>query len=169
MTRSLMMYIVFLAGVVNRISKARSIGWNIQRAWGSKKWTQNLGWKLKWEDTTWIHKRIWDSNTKYIFSFACVVFMHSYILKNFTVFAHLCVIFVKSKRMWARHVSRMGEMRNLYKILAGKPRHRWEESIKQYSRNRVWIGLNWFRIGSRSGNEPSGSLKAGNSFVERQS
>jgi hypothetical protein len=47
---------------------------------------------------------------------------------------------IKSRRMrWAGHVARIGEMRNIYKILAGKPdgkrslgisRCRWEDKIK---------------------------------------
>jgi hypothetical protein len=47
---------------------------------------------------------------------------------------------IKSKRMrWAGHVARMGEGRNVYRILVGKPegkrpldrpRHRWEDGIK---------------------------------------
>ena len=47
---------------------------------------------------------------------------------------------VKSRRMrWAGHMSRMGEVRVLHRILAGKPegkrplgrpRRRWEDSIK---------------------------------------
>jgi hypothetical protein len=59
------------------------------------------------------------------------------------------------------HVACM-EMRNLYKILVGKPeektsfgrpRHKWEGSIKmdlkQTGYKSVdWTGFNWFRIGS---------------------
>jgi hypothetical protein len=47
---------------------------------------------------------------------------------------------IKSKRMrWARHVARMGEKRNVYRLLVGKPegkrplgrpRHRWIDNIK---------------------------------------
>jgi hypothetical protein len=47
---------------------------------------------------------------------------------------------IKSKRMrWARHVARMGEKRNPYRILVGKPevkrqlrrtRPRWVDNIK---------------------------------------
>ena len=47
---------------------------------------------------------------------------------------------IKSRRMrWAGHVARMGEGRDVYRILVGKPevkrplgrpRHRWEDSIK---------------------------------------
>jgi hypothetical protein len=47
---------------------------------------------------------------------------------------------IKSRRMrWAGHVARMGEGRNVYRILVGKPegkrplgrpRRRWEDGIK---------------------------------------
>jgi hypothetical protein len=47
---------------------------------------------------------------------------------------------IKSRRMrWAGHVSRMGEKRNVYRILVGKPegkrplgrlRRRWTDNIK---------------------------------------
>jgi hypothetical protein len=47
---------------------------------------------------------------------------------------------IKSRRMrWAGHVARMGEERNVYRVLVGKsegkkplerPRHRWEDGIK---------------------------------------
>jgi hypothetical protein len=47
---------------------------------------------------------------------------------------------IKSRRMrWVGHVARMGEMRNVYRILVvkpegkrplGRPRHRWVDNIK---------------------------------------
>jgi hypothetical protein len=55
---------------------------------------------------------------------------------------------IKSRRMrWAGHVARMGEGRNVYRVLVGKPegkrplerpRRRWEYGIKMYLRE---IGL----------------------------
>jgi hypothetical protein len=55
---------------------------------------------------------------------------------------------VKSKRMrWARHVARMGEEGNVYKVLVGKPegkrplgrpRRRWEDRVRMDLRE---IGL----------------------------
>jgi hypothetical protein len=57
---------------------------------------------------------------------------------------------IKSRRMrWAGHVARMGEGRNVYRDLAGKPegkrplerpRCRWEDGIKMDLRE---IGRNW--------------------------
>ena len=47
---------------------------------------------------------------------------------------------IKSRRMrWAGHVARMGERRGVYRVLVGKPegkkqlgrpRHRWEDNVK---------------------------------------
>jgi hypothetical protein len=55
---------------------------------------------------------------------------------------------IKSRRMrWARHVARMGEERNVCKVLMGKPegkrplgrsRHRWENGIKMDLREIGW-------------------------------
>jgi hypothetical protein len=46
-----------------------------------------------------------------------------YIMRNFIIFTHHQNIrMMKSRRMrWAMNVARMGEMRNAYKILFGKP------------------------------------------------
>ncbi|KAJ4427803.1 hypothetical protein ANN_25456, partial [Periplaneta americana] len=63
---------------------------------------------------------------------------------------------IKSRRLrWAGHVARMGESRNAYRMLAGRPegkkplggpRRRWEDNIKMYLRevgydDRDWINL----------------------------
>jgi hypothetical protein len=57
---------------------------------------------------------------------------------------------IKSRRMrWAGHVTRMGENRNAYRILVGKPegrrplgrpRHRWVDNIKIDLREIGWDG-----------------------------
>jgi hypothetical protein len=67
---------------------------------------------------------------------------------------------IKSRRMrWAGHVARMGEGRNMYRVLVGKPegktpigrpRRRWEDGIKMYLWEigwGVWSGFIWLRIG----------------------
>jgi hypothetical protein len=64
---------------------------------------------------------------------------------------------IKSRRMrWAGHVARMGEKRNAYRILVGKPeemrplgrpRRRWVDCIKLDLRV-VTTGLIWLRIGT---------------------
>jgi hypothetical protein len=71
---------------------------------------------------------------------------------------------IKSRRMrWAGHVARMGEGRNVYRILLGKPegkrplgrpRRRWEDGIKLDLREigwGVWSGFTWLRIGTVGG------------------
>jgi hypothetical protein len=55
---------------------------------------------------------------------------------------------IKSRRMrWAGHVERMGEGRNVYRVLVGKPegkrplgrpKHRWEDGIKMDLREIGW-------------------------------
>jgi hypothetical protein len=74
-----------------------------------------------------------------------------------------CIIrIIKSRRMrWAGHVAaRMGEKRNVYRLLVGKPegkrplgrpRHRWVHNIKMGLAETdvvVWTGLVWLRIGT---------------------
>jgi hypothetical protein len=68
---------------------------------------------------------------------------------------------IKSRRMrWAGHVARMGETRNAYRILVGKPegkrplgkpRRRWVDNIKMDLREIGWTGLKWLRIGTIGG------------------
>ncbi|KAJ4437498.1 hypothetical protein ANN_17643 [Periplaneta americana] len=54
---------------------------------------------------------------------------------------------IKSRRLrWAGHVARMGESRNAYRVLVGRPRRRWEDNIKMDLRemgydDREWINL----------------------------
>jgi hypothetical protein len=63
---------------------------------------------------------------------------------------------IKSRRMrWAGHVVRMGEGRDVYRVLVGRsegcrppgrPRRRWEDNIKMDLRE-IWIdGANWIRL-----------------------
>jgi hypothetical protein len=71
---------------------------------------------------------------------------------------------IKSMRMrWAGHVARMGEGRNVYRVLVGKPegkrplerpRRRWEDGIKWTLGRLVaglWSGFTWLRIGTVGG------------------
>jgi hypothetical protein len=68
---------------------------------------------------------------------------------------------IKSRRMrWARHVARMGEKRNVYRLLVGKPegkrplgrpRSRWMDNIKMEILEMglsVVDGSIWLRIGT---------------------
>jgi hypothetical protein len=70
---------------------------------------------------------------------------------------------IKSRRMrCVGHVARIGEKRNAYRILVGKPegkkpvgrpRCRWVDNIKMNLREDglVWTGLMWLRIGTSGG------------------
>jgi hypothetical protein len=80
---------------------------------------------------------------------------------------------IKSRRMtWAGHVARMGEKRNAYRILVGKPegkrplgrpRCRWVDNIKMDLTEIGWEGRYWIDVtqdrDQYSCNEPSGSIK----------
>jgi hypothetical protein len=68
---------------------------------------------------------------------------------------------IKSMRMrWIEHVARMGEKRDTYRSLVGKPekkrplgipRRRWEYNIKMDLRGKEWGGMDWLmwlRIGT---------------------
>jgi hypothetical protein len=60
---------------------------------------------------------------------------------------------IKSRRMrWTGHVARMGEKRNAYGILLGKPegktllgrqRRRWADNVKMNLREIGWDGVDW--------------------------
>jgi hypothetical protein len=62
--------------------------------------------------------------------------------------------FIRSRRMrWAGHVARMGEGRNVYRVLVGspegkrpfeRPRRRWEDGIKMGLREIGWGGWSGF-------------------------
>jgi hypothetical protein len=63
---------------------------------------------------------------------------------------------IKSRRMrWAGHVARMGEGRDVYRVLVGRPkgkrplgrpRHRWEDNIKVDLREIGIHGANWIQL-----------------------
>jgi hypothetical protein len=66
----------------------------------------------------------------------------------------------KSRRMgWAGHVARMGEGRNLYRVLVGnpegkrplgRPRRKWEAGIKMDLREIGW-GVEWIQLAQDRG------------------
>jgi hypothetical protein len=61
-----------------------------------------------------------------------------------------------SRRMrWVGHVARMGEERNVYKVLMGKPegkrphgrpRHRWEDGIRMDLKKIGWGSVEWIQL-----------------------
>jgi hypothetical protein len=63
---------------------------------------------------------------------------------------------IKSRRMrWAGHVARMGEGRNVYRVLVGepegkrpleRPRRIWEDWIKIDLRERLVRGVEWIHL-----------------------
>jgi hypothetical protein len=63
---------------------------------------------------------------------------------------------MKSRRMrWAGHVARMGEKRNAYMLLVGKPegkrplrrpRRRWVDIIKMDLLDIGWGGVDWIGV-----------------------
>jgi hypothetical protein len=63
---------------------------------------------------------------------------------------------MKSRRIkWAGHVARMGEKKNAYRILVGKPegkrplgrrRRRWEDNIRMDLREIGWGGMDWIDL-----------------------
>jgi hypothetical protein len=63
---------------------------------------------------------------------------------------------IKSRRMrWARHVARMGEESNVYRVLMGKPegkrpfertRHRWEDGIRMDLREIGCESVDWLQL-----------------------
>jgi hypothetical protein len=63
---------------------------------------------------------------------------------------------IKSRRMrWAGHVALMGEERNVYKVLMGKPegkrplerpRRRWEDGIRLDLREIGWDSVEWIQL-----------------------
>jgi hypothetical protein len=63
---------------------------------------------------------------------------------------------IKSRIMrWAGHVARMGEGRNVYRVLVGeptgkrpleRPRRRWEDGIKIDLREIGWRGVEWIHL-----------------------
>jgi len=71
---------------------------------------------------------------------------------------------IKSRRIrWAGYVVHMGQKKSIYRVLVGKPerkrplgrpRRRWEDSIKMDLQEvdvGAWTGSSWLRIGTRGG------------------
>jgi hypothetical protein len=68
---------------------------------------------------------------------------------------------IKSRRMrWAGHIARMGEKRNSYMILVGKPeektplrrqRHMWMDNIKMDFREIGGGGIDWIDLAQDRG------------------
>jgi hypothetical protein len=59
------------------------------------------------------------------------------------------------KKKWAGHVTRLGEEKNVYRILVGKPdgkrsmgrsRRRWVDNMKIDFREIEWDGMDWIDL-----------------------
>jgi hypothetical protein len=73
------------------------------------------------------------------------------------LYSSLCIIrIIKSRKMrWAGHVARMGERRNAYRLLVGKPegkrplgrpRRRWLDNIGMDLGDVGWGDVNWIGL-----------------------
>jgi transcription termination factor 2 len=72
------------------------------------------------------------------------------------MFSPSIIRIIKSRRIrWAGHVARMGDTRNAYRILVGKPeenrplgrpRRRWVYNIKMDLREIGWDGMDWMDL-----------------------
>jgi hypothetical protein len=79
---------------------------------------------------------------------------------------------IKSRRMrWAGHVASMGDRRDIYRVLVGKPegkrqlgrpRLRWEDNIKMDLQEVGCGGKDWIQVAGtcECSNEPSNSIKS---------
>jgi hypothetical protein len=86
--------------------------------------------------------------------------LHSDELHNLYSFPNI-IRQMKSRRMrWVGHVACMGEERNVYKVLMGKPegrrslgrpRHRWEDGIRMDLREIGWKGAEWVKLAHDGG------------------
>jgi hypothetical protein len=82
------------------------------------------------------------------------------LLRNFIICTHPQISLSRSRRMrWAGHVARIGEERNLYKVLLGKsegkrplgkPRRRWEDGIRMDLREISLGEMDWIRLAQDS-------------------
>jgi hypothetical protein len=61
----------------------------------------------------------------------------------------------RRRRRWAGHVARVGEKKNAYRIMVGKPegkrplgrpRRRWVDNIKVDLRAIEWDGMDWIDL-----------------------
>jgi hypothetical protein len=75
---------------------------------------------------------------------------HNEELHNLYASANVIRMIKKGRVRWAGYVARMGQMRNSYKILVaksegktllGRPRHRWEDSIRIDLKEIGWEGV----------------------------
>jgi hypothetical protein len=76
--------------------------------------------------------------------------LHNEELHNLYSSPNIIRMFKSIRMRWAGHVARLGETRNAYRLLVGKPegkrslgrpRRRWVDNIKVYLREIGWDGI----------------------------
>jgi hypothetical protein len=81
--------------------------------------------------------------------------LHNEELHNFYSSPSIIRVNKSRKMRWAGHAARMGERRNAYRILVGKPegkrplgrpKRRWVDNIKMDLREEGWDGRDWIDL-----------------------
>jgi len=81
--------------------------------------------------------------------------LHSKELCNFYTAPNIIRLILSKMMRWAGHVACMGAIRNVYNVLVGKPegkrplgrpRHRWEDSIRMDLGEIRWEGVDWMHL-----------------------
>jgi hypothetical protein len=81
--------------------------------------------------------------------------LHSWELHNLYSSPDIIRQIKSSRKKWAGHVARMGEGRNVYRVLVGKPvvkrplerpRRRWNDGIKMDFRETGYKGVEWIHL-----------------------
>jgi hypothetical protein len=89
--------------------------------------------------------------------------LHNEELHNLYISPNIIRVIKWRKMWWAGHVAHIGEIRDVYTVLDGKPKEqrllrkpgqRWEDNIRLCLREIGWEGVGgfmWLRIGTCSG------------------
>jgi hypothetical protein len=81
--------------------------------------------------------------------------VHQKELRNMYTAPHVVRVIISRGMRWAGHVAGMGEMRNAYKILIGKPEGRkplgrpkrgWKDNITMDLRKTGWECVDWIHL-----------------------
>jgi hypothetical protein len=81
--------------------------------------------------------------------------LHNEELHNLYISPNIIRMTTSRRMRWMGHVARIGEMRNAYKILVGKPegkrplgrlRHKWEVNIRVVLKEIVWEDVDWMHL-----------------------
>jgi hypothetical protein len=78
-----------------------------------------------------------------------------FFVTRYLILICICCLMESRRMRWVGHVARMGEGRNVYRVLVGKPegkiplerpRRRWEDGIKMDLREIGWGGVEWIHL-----------------------